>query len=671
METNTTENKYTKMFDNCLGVFQGGGCKAIAYIGAYKVAKQRGVMFSELAGTSAGAIIAAFIAAGATPSELEDIIYNIDFKKFTNTPLKVKALNILLHLVLLVLSPVVFFVILYKCSFNICKFINIISNYGLVNLFKGHGFYSTKALQDFIEEQLKQITGLSKEHILFEDLGPNLHIVAADIQTGLTTIWSKATPNQSVAEAVCASCAVPLFFKPVKSRYVDGGIVSNSPNFIFANKINYNKILSFKLTSDNDESKDNFFDYIGNLISTIINGAVSLQNQFGIEVYNVNIGVKDTSTLDFDKMSKEKIRQLITQGESATEIFFKQENEIPSIKVNTLNNHINSFDKLYSLVATFSLLNIKKVVISMPDTQWIWTLFPTALRWIDRQVEVIVYTRKFTKRLNKRGTSNNKENARKRLIQELGFVIKSQASLPLTGIFIYATNQWYGILYKEDESKHTFLDGCYYSNKIDSLAIEAWINKLNDSNAKSKNSNNKSIYYKFPGIKLIPTSCKNIIEKLKCSNIYTNASGKMELINISELYFLSSHVRLVKYRQIQELFLLYNENDLPLFDPVEIKFKTQNSIITPIVVEQHKDKLFVIEGKTRLLYAYNHGITTLNVLVLNNIQEPLPVPVDYKTIRINNLLITDEKDEINMEFEKRFRHIEELIHPSNTYLVPC
>lgn len=40
-----------KYFTNCIAVFQGGGCKAIAYIGAYEKAYQEGVFFSELAGT--------------------------------------------------------------------------------------------------------------------------------------------------------------------------------------------------------------------------------------------------------------------------------------------------------------------------------------------------------------------------------------------------------------------------------------------------------------------------------------------------------------------------------------------------------------------------------------------------------------------------------------------
>lgn len=75
-------SKYTKYFTSCKGVFQGGGCKAIAYVGAYKKAYERGVFFSELAGTSAGSIIAAFIAGGAKPEYLEKVVRNLNFKEF-------------------------------------------------------------------------------------------------------------------------------------------------------------------------------------------------------------------------------------------------------------------------------------------------------------------------------------------------------------------------------------------------------------------------------------------------------------------------------------------------------------------------------------------------------------------------------------------------------------
>ena len=79
--------KYTKLFLNCKAVFQGGGCKAVAYVGAYEEALAHGFGFSEFAGTSAGSIIAAFLSAGATVQNLKDFIYLTEFSKLI-LPLK-------------------------------------------------------------------------------------------------------------------------------------------------------------------------------------------------------------------------------------------------------------------------------------------------------------------------------------------------------------------------------------------------------------------------------------------------------------------------------------------------------------------------------------------------------------------------------------------------------
>ena len=62
----------TVFFRNCLGVFQGGGCRAAAFAGAYEEAVKRGVSFSEVAGASAGSVIAALIGAGASPTFISE-----------------------------------------------------------------------------------------------------------------------------------------------------------------------------------------------------------------------------------------------------------------------------------------------------------------------------------------------------------------------------------------------------------------------------------------------------------------------------------------------------------------------------------------------------------------------------------------------------------------------
>src|SRR5580658_4170763 len=83
----------TKYFQTCLGVFQGGVVKAVAFAGAYEEAIRRGVFFSQLIGTSAGSIIAALIGAGAAPDQLNDILERLDFTRFLSPPLELTSIK--------------------------------------------------------------------------------------------------------------------------------------------------------------------------------------------------------------------------------------------------------------------------------------------------------------------------------------------------------------------------------------------------------------------------------------------------------------------------------------------------------------------------------------------------------------------------------------------------
>ena len=63
------------------GVFQGGGVKATAFTGAICRLEEEGMMWQRLAGTSAGAIIAAFLAVGYRGKEIKKIMYELIIKK--------------------------------------------------------------------------------------------------------------------------------------------------------------------------------------------------------------------------------------------------------------------------------------------------------------------------------------------------------------------------------------------------------------------------------------------------------------------------------------------------------------------------------------------------------------------------------------------------------------
>ncbi len=59
-----------------LGLFEGGGAKGLAHVGGLKAAEERKVRFLGVAGSSAGAIVAALVAVGYTADELFEAANN-------------------------------------------------------------------------------------------------------------------------------------------------------------------------------------------------------------------------------------------------------------------------------------------------------------------------------------------------------------------------------------------------------------------------------------------------------------------------------------------------------------------------------------------------------------------------------------------------------------------
>jgi NTE family protein len=66
----------------CDAVFEGGGVKGVGLVGAVAVTEAKGYELVNVAGTSAGAIIAALVAAGYHADELREIIATLDYAKF-------------------------------------------------------------------------------------------------------------------------------------------------------------------------------------------------------------------------------------------------------------------------------------------------------------------------------------------------------------------------------------------------------------------------------------------------------------------------------------------------------------------------------------------------------------------------------------------------------------
>jgi NTE family protein len=66
-------------------VFEGGGVKGIAFAGAIKAAEDAGIEeWKNVAGTSAGAIVACLLVAGYRSDDLRQILDDADYRKFTD-----------------------------------------------------------------------------------------------------------------------------------------------------------------------------------------------------------------------------------------------------------------------------------------------------------------------------------------------------------------------------------------------------------------------------------------------------------------------------------------------------------------------------------------------------------------------------------------------------------
>jgi len=208
-------------------VFEGGGVKGIALVGVLEVLDQRGFVPQNMAGASAGAIVAVLYAAGYTPAELYEILKRLNFREFLDKGWEDRVLGV---------------------------------SYPL-SILKDQGIYEGNAFRDWL-------TGLlaAKGKHTFSDLlhpdhpeDPRFRHRAQVVVSDLTArrmlvlprdaerVLGVAPDELSIAEAVRMSMSIPIFFEPVsfsvekegenrivgEHMMVDGGMLSNFPVHIF------------------------------------------------------------------------------------------------------------------------------------------------------------------------------------------------------------------------------------------------------------------------------------------------------------------------------------------------------------------------------------------------------------------------------------------------------
>ena len=213
------------------GVFAGGGLKGFALVGAYQVLEEKGYRFKRVAGTSAGAILACFIAAGYTGKEIEQMMVEEDLQSLLDTRKTIVPIPFMKWL----------------------------------TLYWRMGLYQGKALEDWFFEKLS-VKGL----YTFSDLPPgSLKLVASDLTHGKMIVLPDDLVHYGIepgmfpiARALRMSCNIPFFFEPVRFKaptgetiVVDGGVLSNFPMWIFddANGRRERPLVGMKLSHRKDD----------------------------------------------------------------------------------------------------------------------------------------------------------------------------------------------------------------------------------------------------------------------------------------------------------------------------------------------------------------------------------------------------------------------------------
>lgn len=205
------------------GVFEGGGVKGIGLTGALSVIEAHGYQLNNVAGTSAGAITAALVAAGYSADEIRKIIFDLDFSKIMDQ-----------------------------------DFLGRIPGVGAVieeihdlGLYKG----------DFFLNLMRQNLAAKGKHTFKDLIMPGyeadpkfryrLRVVVSDITQGRMVVlpqdiqsYGMNPDDLEIALAVRMSMSIPLFFQAVRlknmastpaseSIIVDGGLLSNFPVELF------------------------------------------------------------------------------------------------------------------------------------------------------------------------------------------------------------------------------------------------------------------------------------------------------------------------------------------------------------------------------------------------------------------------------------------------------
>ncbi len=282
-------------------VFEGGGIRGVAYLGALHELSIAGILdgIESFAGTSAGSIAAAILACGGSIEFMEQFFGQTNFAD------------------------------LLDCSsWKLRNLYDIVSTWGLCS-------------GDIITEKISAIlkTLLGNPDITFQQAhnitGKELIITGVCLSTRNVKYFSRRNyPDMQIALAIRISCSIPIVFKPVEfdgRLWVDGGCLDNYPmrayHVIHGDSITIpEETLGLTLKSDIDINKqwppiESIASFASSLIATIRDSPQKIHIDSADKMRTITIPTGGISSTHFGLTEGEK-QSLISSGRESVAKFF-------------------------------------------------------------------------------------------------------------------------------------------------------------------------------------------------------------------------------------------------------------------------------------------------------------------------------------------------------------
>lgn len=203
-------------------VFEGGGVRGIAYVGALRVLQERRILadIQRVGGTSVGAVTALLMALGYTPDEMETVLMTLNIGQFND---------------------------------GRWLFVG-----GFARTSKRYGWYRGERFERWLESLIARKTG--NPNLTFAQLHAlrtnhpgtcDLYVTGTNLTAQKSVVFSyECTPDMPLKTAVRISMSVPLYFgavfldetnqpvqRPKRGKsyqiFVDGGLTANYPIALF------------------------------------------------------------------------------------------------------------------------------------------------------------------------------------------------------------------------------------------------------------------------------------------------------------------------------------------------------------------------------------------------------------------------------------------------------